>query len=843
MWKATLKGLLAHKLRLTLTALAIVLGVTFVTGTLVLTDTLHNTFTTLFNNVYQNVNFEVRAKAAFTGSAGVAQRKPIPESLLATVRAVPGIQYANGTVSGFAQPVSPEGKAIANGGAPNIGVSFDPNPALSSLHVHQGTPPATPDQVVIDAGTADKYHFSVGQKVTMLLIGPPKTFTISGIAQFGSANNLAGATIAAFELPTAQQLFERVGQFDAINILAAPGTDLPHLQSEIAKVLPPGVEVVTGQTVADEQTNSINQALGIFSTALLVFAFIALFVGGFTIFNTFSIIVGQRTRELALLRILGASRRQVFRSVLIEATIVGVLASVIGLGLGLLGALGLEALLKGFGISLPSNGLIFSARTVIVGLVLGIGITVVSALSPARRAVRIPPVAALSDHQVAEGQSTGRRVVIGAAVAIIGIIALTFGLTKSAIQLVGLGALGVFVGAGMLAPFIARPMASGIGRPLASVLGISGRLGRQNSMRNPRRTAQTSAALMVGLALVSTMAVFGASLSKSATASVDQAISADYILSSTSSGPGGISAATATAAQGVPGVSAVSSVFIGQFELVSSVSTLTAITTHELSQTLILQITSGTGVPALAAGNLLIDTTTANRKHWAVSTVVPVTFALAGHGTMRIGGIFKPNALIGSYVVSQQFYETHFDNKLPIAVLVRMTNGSTAATTAALTSALATYPNAKVQTRAEFEKTQQAQVNQALGLVYALLALAIVIALIGIVNTLILSVFERTHEIGLLRAVGMRRRQVKAMIRTEAVILSIFGAIIGVVIGTGLGYALSSSLKQQGITDIVVPYSSLVVFLVIAALLGLGAASWPARRAAKLDVLAAIAAE
>ncbi|HEY4948600.1 MAG TPA: FtsX-like permease family protein [Acidimicrobiales bacterium] len=843
MWKATVKGLLAHKLRLALTALAIVLGVMFVSGTLVLTDTLHSTFTSLFDNVYQNVNFEVRAKAAFTGSAGTAVRNPIPESIAAQVRSVPGVRYADGGVSGYAQFVAPNGKAVTTGGAPTIGLSFEPNPQLSSLHVRQGTAPTTPHQVVVDAGTADKYHFAVGDRVRILLAGPPQTFTVSGIAQFGTANNLAGATIAAFDLPTAQQLFNRVGLYDAIDVLAAPGVDQNQLQRAIARVLPPGVEVVSGQTVANEQSGSINQALSFFSTALLVFAFIALFVGGFTIFNTFSIIVGQRTRELALLRILGASRRQVFRSVVGEAAIVGLVASLVGLGLGVLAAVGLKALLNAFGLTIPYGPLVFQAHTVVAALVVGIGVTVVSAISPARRAVRIPPIAAIAETQGVEDRSSHRRVVIGSALAVLGIVLLALGLTRPAIQLVGIGAVSVFLGAGMLAPLVARPMASAIGRPLARVLGISGRLGRENSMRSPRRTAQTSAALMVGLALVSTIAVFGASLSKSATASVDDAVSADYIVTNGANGVAGFSDSVAAAAGRIPGVTAVSSVYDGQFEFRGSVSNLTGVSPDRLSETVILRMDSGTGAPALAAGNLLVDTTTATSKHLTVGTVVPVKFARTGEGSLRIGGIFKPNALLGSYLVSDQVFQSHFDTPLPVAVLIRSSQGASPSGEAAVKAGLSSYPSVKVQTQAEFKKTQQAQVNQLLGLVYVLLALAVLVALIGIVNTLMLSVFERTHEIGLLRAVGMRRRQVRSMIRSEAVILSVFGALIGVAIGTGLGVAFAASLKQQGITDIVVPFTSLVVFVVLAALLGLGAASWPARRAARLDVLAAIAAE
>jgi putative ABC transport system permease protein len=845
MRRIVLQGLLAHKLRLALTALAIVLGVTFISGTFVLTDTLHNTFTTLFGHIYQNVDFEVRGKAAFSSNNGGAGsgRKPIPQSIATSVRHVHGVAYAEGSVTGFAQFVAPDGKAISNGGAPTLGFSYDPNSQLAPLRLSQGTAPTTSHDVVMDAGTAQKYHFKVGSHVRVLLRGPPQTFTVSGIVTFGSANNLAGATIAAFKLPVAQRLFGEVGRYDAIDILTSPGADKSTVQRAIAATLPKGVEVVTGQTVANEQSNDVNQSLSFFSTALLVFAFISLFVGGFTIFNTFSITVGQRTRELALLRIVGASRRQVFRSVLAEAVIVGTVASLVGLGLGVLAAVGLEALLKGFGITLPSGSLVFEGRTIIVALLVGVGVTVVSAVGPARRAVRIPPVAALADYRAEEEESSRRRIVVGSVSALLGIASLVFGLTEPAIELVGLGAFAIFIGIGMLAPIVARPMASVIGRPLARLFGIAGKLGRENSMRSPRRTAQTASALMVGLALVATIAVFGASLSKSATSSVDNAISANYIITtSAQGGAGGFSNSVSSAAAKVPGVTAVSTVYQGPFEIRGALSNLTAVSTNHLPSTVILRMESGQGASSLAAGQLLIDTNTANSKHLSVGSVVPVTFSQTGSSTLRIGGIFKPNALLGSYVVGDRYFLAHFDNPLPVAVLLRTENGSTAATQA-VDRGLSAYPNLKIQSRAAFEKSQQQQINQLLGLVYALLALAVLIALIGIVNTLMLSVFERTHEIGLLRAVGMKRRQLRAMIRSESVILAIFGAIIGIIVGTALGAAFAASLKQQGITDIVIPVASLVVFLILSALLGLGAASWPARRAAKMDVLTAIATD
>jgi putative ABC transport system permease protein len=681
----------------------------------------------------------------------------------------------------------------------------------------------------------------VGEKVRILLQGPTRTFTITGLTRFGTANNLAGATLAAFDVPTAQALLGEVGQFDNINIVSAPGANQAAVQRDIARALPRGVEVVTGQTVVNEATSAISQALGFFNTALLVFGFIALFVGGFTILNTFSITVGQRTRELALLRIVGASRRQVFRSVLGEALVVGLVSSLIGLGLGVLAAVGLEKLLSGFGVTLPSGPLVFETRTVVVCLVVGIGVTMVSAISPARRAVRIAPVAAVSERQTEAEIPLRRRFVRGGVITLIGVALLAVGLTQPTIGLVGLGAVLIFVGVAMLAPAVARPMASVIGRPLARLLGVSGRLGRENSMRSPRRTAQTSSALMVGLALVSAIAVFGASLSRSATSSVNNAISADLIVSTTSkNGTGEFSTTVAKVVSTVPGVTAVSTVYSDQFEFRHSLENLLGVGTTNLSQTVILNMTAGSS-NTLAAGQLLIDTTTANNDHLSVGAVVPVRFARTGPSTMRIGGIYQPNALAGKYLVGDGFFLAHFQNPLPNAVLMK-TDGSPGVQQS-VESALATYPNVQVQSRAQFEAAQTAQVNQLLGLVYALLALAVIIALIGIVNTLMLSVFERTHEIGLLRAVGMKRRQIRAMIRSESVILAVFGAVIGIIVGTALGIALVSALRSQGLTSTVVPGPNLVIFLVLAAVLGLIAASWPARRAAKLDVLAAIAAD
>ncbi len=843
MRRVVVRGMFARKLRLTLTALAIVLGVTFVTGTLVLTDTLNKTFDSIVGTAYAHVSFEIRGATTLKGVGATspdstATRGTIPASILGSVRRLPGVAFAYGSVSGYAQFIARNGSSIGNGRA--LGYSFDPNPQLSSLRLVEGRAPTTANAVVMDRSTADKYRFKAGDHVRVLLPGAPQTFTITGIVTFGNDNSLAGATLAGFYLPTAQRLFDSAGRYDAIYVLAAPGSDDVALQRAITRVLPPGIQVVSGQAIQSDLKQTIQNALSFLSDALLVFAFIALFVGAFTIANTFSITIGQRTRELALLRLVGASRRQVFGSVLGEAALTGLIAAAVGLGLGVLAALGLRALLGAFGIVLPSSSLVFEARTPIVALAVGVGVTVLAAVFPARRAVRIPPVAALGDRTGEAAASTGRRLITGMALTLVGIVLVAAGVAKPAIAYVGIGALALFLATAILSPVIAAPLAGSLGRPLARLLGTAGRLGRQNSMRNPRRTAQTAGALTIGLALVSAVAVLGASLSATAKQEVDSAVNADYVISG--SGGGGISHTLPAIIARLPFVTATTAVYGGQFDFEDSLSHLGAVSTTGLDRTVNLHITHGSAAPALAAGELLIDSTTAADKHLHVGSVVGVTFARTGSTTIRIGGIYKPNPLAGSYIVGASYFLAHFDHPLVGAVLFSVRDRAPGVA-AVLDRAKATYPNLQIQTRAQFQASQQNSVNQLLGLIYVLLALAVIVALIGIVNTLLLSVFERTREIGLLRAVGMRRRQVRTMIRSEAVIVATFGALVGIVVGGALGVALSSALRTSGITTISVPVTSLIAFLVVAALLGLGAATWPARRAAGLDVLGAIATE
>jgi putative ABC transport system permease protein len=843
MRRITLRGLLTRKLRLGLTALAIVLGVTFVTGTLVLGDTLNRTFDNLVGSVYQHVDFEIRGKQTLSGAGNqgidsTASRRSVPQYVAGAVQKLAGVEFAYGSVSGYAQLIGHDGRAIGKPGS-SSGFSFDPNPQLSALRLARGRAPTTADQVVVDENTANKHHLAIGERVRILLPNGTRTFTISGIITFGSASSLAGATLTAFDLPTAQRLFNSVGRYATINVLTKPGADRVAVQREIERVLPAGVEVVSGQAVANELDQTIHSDLSFLSTALLIFAFISLLVGSFTIFNTFSITVGQRTRELALLRVVGASRRQIFASVLTEAALTGVIASLIGLGLGVVAALGLKALLGAFGITLPSAPLVFKARTPVVALIVGIGVTTLSAIVPARRAVRIPPVAALVDREADRSATLRtRRLVAGIIVGLLGLLLVVSGLRQARVGSVGIGALCVFIATVALVPVIAASLASALGVPLARVLGAPGRLGRRNSARNPLRTAQTAGALMIGIALVSTIAVLGSSLSASAKQEVQSAMAADYIVT----GGDSINASVASRIARLPGTAAATAVFTGQFDVRGSLQNLGAVTTRDLAQTVKLNIVSGQGAAALARGELLVDTQTAKSKDLHVGSVLPVAFAETGRTTMRVGGVFKYNPLVGSYLTGAGYFLKHFNRPPADAVLVT-TAGGAQNFESRLKATLSAYPNLKAKSRSQFVQDEQNSVNQLLGLIYVLLALAVLIALIGIVNTLMLSVFERTHEIGLLRAVGMQRRQVRWMVRSEAVIIALFGAVVGIVVGTGLGLALAGSLRNSGVTTLSVPVGSLIVFLVLSALLGLGAASWPARRAAKLDVLRAISSQ
>ena len=848
MGKATLKGLLAHKLRLAATALAIVLGVSFVAGTYVLTDTITASFDNLFKQVTQGIDVAVRSQQTFGGIDTGEVRDPMPESVLDQVKAVDGVRVAEGSVTGYAQLVGKDGKAVTTGGAPSLGVSFNQDTQFTAgSTVRSGRLPSGPDELAIDAKTAEDTGYKVGDRVKVLFQGPARTFTVSGIIGFGEADNLGGARLVGFDLATAQKVMNREGRFDEIDAAAEPGVSPEQLRDRVRAAVDAKYEVLTGQELAEDSAAAINDTIGRFlGTALLAFAFVALLVGGFLIFNTFTIIVAQRTRELALLRCLGASRRQVMGSVMVESVIVALVASLIGLGLGVLIASGLKALLSGFlGADIPTTGVQFRPRTVIVSLVVGLVVTTLAALMPALKATRVPPVAALQPETAfAPTGFRKRRIVLGVLVTAVGVALLLAGLFRSEgnrLVNVGSGAVVVFFGVAILSPLIARPLARVIGWPFARAFRLPGTLAQQNAMRNPRRTASTAAALMIGLALVAFVSIFAASIKASTTKILEDSVTADYILMNDNFQPFSPEAAQRLAEQ--PQLAAVAGMRIGPWKLNGAGKSLYAVDPAAYQQVVRTEVTAGS-LDDLASGGLAVKDTVAKANGWTVGENVAMEFPRTGVEQVPIKAIYKDNSLNGDYLLGLTTYERAYADQADSQILVKAAPGvAPAESRAAVDRVMADFPNVTVRDQAEFRDEQGRQIDQIINLFYSLLGLAVLIALFGIVNTLGLSIFERIRELGLLRAVGASRRQLRSMIRWEAVIIAVLGAVLGLAIGVFFGWTIVRALSSQGITEFALPAGQLLIFVVAAGLAGILAAVLPGRRAARIDVLRAITTE
>jgi putative ABC transport system permease protein len=847
--RATIKSLLARKLRLILTALAVVLGVGFTAGTYVLTDTAIKSFDDLFGSVYAGTDVVVQGTTAFTsngagsgGGGGGSERKPIPESFLPKVRAVDGVKAADGDVSGFAQIVDPStGTVIQNGGAPTIGNSWDPDVTLTT--VAQGTPPSGPDAVAVDLGTAKAHDLSVGQKVRVVTSTGTGEFTISGFVTFAGSDSLLGATLSLFDLPTAQKLFDREGKFDFIYVASDPGVTPDQLAKRISAVLPTGYQAITGASAASEQQDQVNQGLGFLRTGLLVFGFVALFVGAFIIFNTFNIVVTQRSRELALFRALGASRRQVLTSVLIESAVVGLVASIGGIFAGILLAIGLKAFLATLGLELPPTALVVSTRTIVLSLVLGTGLTVAAALSPARRASRVAPIEALRES-AAPSTSIRRRAIVGSIVTLLGVAAVGSGLfahVSNAGVVVGLGAALTFLGVAALSPLFARPLANTIGRPFRR--GIAGKLGSENANRNPRRTASTAAALMIGLGLVAFVAVFAASLKASATATLDKVLRADLTLNSSQFAP--FSPQLARDLTKDHDFSVVSPLRQVEAKAGTSDTFVVGIDPATIQDVANVEMDSGSISGLSEPNTVIVSKTEADAKDLAVGDTVDMKFAATGTHRMKVVGTFEPNQLFNDYAISLDTYGANVEQILDQAVFLNVADGVPVdqAHTKLASFLTENYPSVQVSDQEQFKQQQLKAIDQVFAIVYVLLFLSVIISLFGIVNTLGLSIYERIRELGLLRAVGMSRAQVKRMVRVEAVIIAVLGAVLGLAIGISFGWAMVQALKDLGIDHLAIPVGQLIFMLIVAGLLGVVAAIGPARRAAKLNMLEAISYE
>ncbi len=839
----TLRGMLAHKLRLVLTAMSIMLGISFLAGTLILTDTTKLAFNQLFGKISAGTDAVVRQQSAFTTEQG-ASHAPTPASVLSTVRSVPGVRAAEGDVSGYALLTDTHGNAILpsqTGSA--MGLTMPADKVLrGEVRIRSGHVPSGPSEVAIDARSAKTHHVPLGSHINVLFHGPTRSFTVVGIVSFGGKTDLGGNTAAYFDLATAQAAMGSPGVYDQINVSAQPGISQTALTTRLNAVLPRHTEAVTGTAIKKEFSESIGKGLGFVTILLSVFAGVALFVGSFIIWNTFTMTVSQRTREIALLRAVGATRRQVRRSLLTEAALVGAGASTLGLLAGAGVAKGLTALMGALGFSLPSTSIQLHPRTIWVSLIVGTLVTVAAALVPARRATKVLPIEALRDSAPGASAPTRRRALCGTLLSVVGIVALCAGLFGGASGMfVAVGVLAIILGVTTLAPLAVRPMASLIGWPLR-VRGLPGELARQNSMRTPRRTAATAAALMIGLTLVVSVGVFASSLKGSFGGILRGSTNADLFVVRASDGGPGFSTEVAKTVAKVPGVAVASPTGFGQARFAGTATSYASIDPGSAEKALNLDFSYG-GASALGSNGVLVRKSAANQHHWTLGSPVETEFASTGQHTLRVVGIYDRTAkfLEGEYVVSLATQAAFDGTRLDTSVLVLLDNGADkAAVQENIRAALHDHPDAKVLTQSEYEHSASGTIDKLLIFVTVMLLLAVLIALLGIVNTLALSVFERTRELGLLRAVGMTPAQVRAMVRWESVVISLIGAAAGAMLGVGFGVALARAFKDKGITAVVIPYPNIAIYVGLAAVAGILAAIAPARRASRVDVLKAV---
>ncbi len=834
MRKVSMRNLAAHKVRLALTVLSVVLGTAFVTGSFVFTDTLGHTFHGIFADVAKGVDVQVSGKES-DGSG-------VPVSDIDKIRSVPGVTKVDPQASAQIVLLAGNGKPVQSGGAPTMGMAYaGPNQIIGDPYKFvAGSPPSKAGEIALNKGALKLAKLNLGDH-TKVLVPNHDTIDVTITGVYNTKSDTGGYIGALFARDQAMQLFTDGSHVNTVNV-AGTGVSQVELKQRIAQAVP-GLTYKTGDRVTKDTQNDVDSVLKFINYFLLAFGAIALLVGTFIIYNTFSMIVAQRLRELALLRAIGASRKQVNRSVLLEAVVVGLTGSVAGIAAGIGLAYGLRALLNSFNLGLPSGSLQLEPRTVIVALVVGVLVTVFSAYAPARRAAKTPPVAAMREEFASTGTSLRRRTTIGIGFAVLAVAALTAGATMagggSAASLVGLGALLMILGVLLGAPALSRPIVRIVGTVIAAPFGPIGKLARTNAVRNPRRTAATAFALTLGLMLVSAIAVFGASAKYRINELVDNSVRADYILT----GPDatGVPYRAGAAVKNVPGVADTVAIYPVEVKIGTSVQSGSA-ADGPLSQLLKFDMISGT--ESLNGNSLLVSQDSANSHHWSLGSTVSAASLDGGPAPLKVTGIYKTNQLLGNWLASGDYYRqvTASNRLLDEVVLVKAKSGTDLGTLrSALTTATDPYLVVKVQDKDEFKGSQATAINQLLGILYALLALAIVIAILGIINTLALSVVERRREIGMLRAVGMLRAQVRRAIYLESTLIAVFGAIVGVALGLSFGALFVRTLRNEGLSHISIPVTQAVVMLVLAAIVGVLAAVWPAIRAARTRPLEAIA--
>jgi putative ABC transport system permease protein len=843
-----LKGLLGRKLRATLTAFAIVLGVAMISGSFVLTDTLGKSFDGIYNESYEATDAVISSEEAINTAENTPDAPAFSADVLSKVESLPAVRVAQGSIEDEARLVDRDGKPIGTADD-GIAIAVDPSAdqSLNPVKLVTGQWPRGDGEVAIDKATAEKQHFALGETVGAFADGPLRNYRISGIVRFGSVDSIGSSTITVFDLRTAQRLFDKRDRFDLIRVGAKEGVSNAELMRQIRPLLSATTQVKSAAAQASSDSNETQAGMNIMKYFLLGFGGIALFVGSFVIANTLAITVAQRMRELATLRTLGASRRQVLGSVVLESVAVGIVGSIVGLFLGLGIAVSLKEILAASGVELPGGGIVFAPRTIVVSLGVGTLIALLASLRPAIRATRIEPIAAVREGAVMPRSRFARyalpasATVIAAAVGLFSYGVFTDGL-EIQVRLVALvaGVLLLFVGVAMVASRVVRPLAFLLGAPGARFGGTAGRLARQNTVRNPARTASTAAAVMIGLALITFVAVIGQGFRSSFTSAVNELFVADYAVTA---GNNPLTPKAADAAAKMPGVEAMSEIRAAEARLAGKSISVNGVDGN-LTKVVDMKWSSGSSsVPAQLGGDgAFIKKRYAEDHSLVVGSPLRLKTPTGKTLRLKVEGIFdepKGGSPFGDVAISTPTFDDSFARHENEFTLLNVRGGPTAENTARLEHALGAFPDAEVETRDEFRNGQLSELTTTLNILYVLLGLSVIVSLFGVINTLVLSVFERTREIGMLRAIGMNRRQVRRMVRHESVVTALIGAALGIALGIFLAGLTSLALSDYGIV-FAIPYGSLAAFVVVAIAAGMLAAILPARRASRLNVLKAL---
>ena len=850
-----LRGLAGRKFRTVLTAIAIVLGVAMMSGAYVLTDTIDKAFNAIFVESYAGTDAVVSGKGADISFEGEqSQAPPIPEDVLEQVRAVDGVEVATGSVTDFqTKLLGPDGEPIDTGGAPSFAFGVDTAPEydrFNPLNLVEGQWPSGSAEVAIDEGVADDESLAVGDRIGVAALGPAQEYEIVGIAKYGDVSSLGGATFAIFDIPTAQKLLDKEGELDSVQAAAQDGVAPEALVASIRGELGKSVTVRSGTEQASEDSDEVATFTSIIRYFLLSFAGIALFVGAFVIFNTLSITIAQRTREFATLRTVGASRRQVLGSVILEALVIGLLASIIGLFAGLGLAVGLNELFRALNLDLPQTETVFATRTIVVSLLVGTLVTLIAGLSPALRATRVPPIAAVREGATLPRSALSRFTpYIGVATIVLAVLALSYAMlapdvaTGDRFILLGVGVLALFIGVALLSSRLVVPLTRFVGWPARRFGGASGKLAEGNATRDPGRTASTAAALMIGIALVTFVGVLAQGLRVSNSDAIEEQIQADLVVTS-QDGYSEFPAAVGDAAEKVEGTDLVSNVRQDVAEVDGSGANLTGLDGSSINQVYNFRWTDGSDevLASLGADGAVVPDNVAEDKDLAVGDSFTVLTTDNERRKFVVRGIYDGSPfypLLGTASISQTAFDELYDRPRNRFTLINVPGATGAGSKTSVERGLEDFADTRVQTRQEWIDKEDEEISQFLLLLYVLLALSVIVSLFGMVNTLALSVFERTRELGMLRAVGMTRRQTRRMVRHESVITALIGAALGLPLGIFLALLVTQALSEYDL-QFAVPVGALITFVIVSVIAGIVAAILPARRAARLRVLEAL---